>query len=165
MPRRRERLSNDVQQDFYDALERLKSARPQHPDLRERLRRGKPLKINYATVAQEAGRARGLISKENCRYPDVRQRVLLETVEVTSTRDDVITNLRAQVAELRVQLRQAEAHAAYHFSEKVKAQKDAVFKQKYERLKLSVEAERGKRQNRSTKVVPLFADDDETPRI
>ena len=127
MPRRREKTNSDVQQDFYDALDRLKSGRPQHPGLRERLRRGKAVKINYATVAQEAGRARGLISKENCRYPEVRQRVLLETVEVTSTRDDVITNLRAQVAELRVQLRQAEAHAAYHFAEKMKAQKDAVF--------------------------------------
>lgn len=161
MPRRRAKSRNEVQQDFFDAIDRLKDGRPQHPDLREKLRRGKAVKISFLTVAQEAGRARGLISKENCQYPEVRQRLLLETGETSSTCDEVIANLRAQVAELRVHLKQAEAHAAYHFAKRTKAERDAAFKQKYERLQSSSATKQ--RQTARAEVIPLFSKDSEDP--
>lgn len=162
MPCKRIKKTIGIEQDFLDALDRLADGRPQHPDLREKLRRGKAVKINLATVSQEAGRARGLISKDNCRYPAVRQRILLETGKASFTRDDAIANLRAQVAELRVQLRQAEAHASYHFAQRTKAEGDAAYKYKYEQLNARRAAERVHR-HAAAGVIPLFKDDGEDP--
>lgn len=158
MPRKRTKSRNRIEQDFIDALERIKDGRPQHPDLREKIRKGKTIKVNFATVAQEADRARGLISKMNCRYPEVRQMILLEMGEIASSRDDVILSLRAQVAELRVQLKQAEAHAAYHFSIRTKAEKNAIYKEKYELLRARITSAERETRTSATKVVPLFLD-------
>lgn len=159
MPRRRANSPDRIKQDFLDAIERLKSGRPQHPELREKGNKGKTIKINILTVAQEAGRARGLIGKENCRYPEVRQLVLLEadaTGIVPRSRDDVIKKLRAEIADLRVQLSQAAAHAAYHFAQRTKAEKGhSDYKGRYERLKARLEKDLKANQD---KVVPLFAE-------
>lgn len=148
MPHRRERTRDQIEQDFLDAIERLKNGQPQHPELRERAKKGKPIKINIATVAKEANRARGLIGIENCRYPEVRQLVLIEAGAsgiVPQNRDDVIKRLRAEIAELRVQLSQAEAHAAYHFAQRTKAEKSRDdYKSRYERLKKNIINERHK---------------------
>lgn len=160
MPRRRPKSRDQIEQDFLDAIERLKAGRPQNPKLREKVSKGKAVKINIATVAQEAGRARGLIAIENCRYPEIRQLVLIEAgaPEVLSrTRDDVIKKLRAEVAELRVQLSQAEAHAAYHFAQRIKAEKSYNdYKGRYERLKAKAENALNSSQGN---VVSLFPED------
>lgn len=143
MPRKRPKSRDQIEQDFLDAIERLKAERPQNLGLRERLKKGKAVKINIATVAQEAGRARGLIARANCHYPEIRQLVLMEagaSEVLPRTRDDVIKKLRAEIALLRVQLSQAEAHAAYHFAQRIKAEKSySDYKGRYERLKARVE--------------------------
>lgn len=160
MPRRRPKSRDRIEQDFLDAIERLKAGRPQNPELRDKMSKGKAVKINIATVAQEAHRARGLIARENCRYPEIRQLVLVEAGApevMPRNRDDVIKRLRAEVAELRVQLSQAEAHAAYHFAHRVKAERRfSDYKGRYERLKARVERDLKAAQG---KVVPLFPED------
>jgi hypothetical protein len=156
MPRRRTKSRDRIEQDFVDAIERLKAGRPQNTQLRERVNKGKAVKINIATVAQEAGRARGLIARESCRYPEIRQLVLIEAGAaevIPKTRDDVIKKLRADVAELRVQLSQAEAHAAYHFAQRIKAEKNySDYRGRYERLKAN--ADKAWKENQE-KVVPF----------
>ncbi|GAA4255510.1 hypothetical protein GBZ26_06050 [Azospirillum formosense] len=162
MPRRRSKTRDRIEQDFLDAIERLKDGRPQNPELREKVRKGKTVKINIATVAQEAGRARGLIGIENCRYPEVRQLVLIEADTpgvAPGNRDDVIKKLRAEIAELRMRHVQAEAHAAYHFDLRTKAEKKAAeYKGRYERLKAKVPAVEGGDQG---KVVPIFPEQEQ----
>jgi hypothetical protein len=157
MPRKRPSAPDQIEQDFLDALDRLKAGRPQNPKLREKVRKGKPVKISISTVAQEAGRARGLIALENCRYPRIRQLVLIESgvpgVE-PGNRDDVIANLRAQVAELRTQLADANDHAAYHLDLRTRAERKAAdYQSRYERLRRQVDGDlkRGK-----DRVVALF---------
>lgn len=160
MPRRRTKSPDQIEQDFLDAIERLKTGRPQNPALREKVKKGKAVKINISTVAKEAGRARGLIAREQCDYPKVRQLVLMEAGEagiIPATRDDVIKKLRAEVAELRVMLSQAESHAAYQFAQRIKAEKSCSdYKGRYERLKAKVERDM---KTSEGKVVRLFPDD------
>jgi|TARA_R100000501_G_scaffold12618_1_gene23245 hypothetical protein len=162
MPRRRTKSRDRIEQDFLDAIERLKNGRPQHPKLREKVSKGKAVKINIATVAQEANRARGLIGMENCRYPEVRQLVLMEagaTGIVPRNRDDVIKKLRAEIAELRVQLSHAEAHAAYHFSQRARAEKGySDYKGRYERLKAKVDKDLKASEGKVVSLFPEAAD-------
>ena len=157
MPRRRTSSPDRITQDFLDAIERLKDGRPQHPELREKIKSGKSVKINIRNVAKEAGRARGLIGKEDCRYPKIRQLILAEadaSGTVPKTRDDVIKKLRMEIAELRVQLSNAEAHAAFHFAQRTTAEKgQRDYKGRYERLKARVNKELKAREG---KVVSLF---------
>lgn len=162
MPRRRTKSRDQIEQDFLDAIERLKAGRPQNPELRLKVSKGKDVKINIATVALEAGRARGLIARANCRYPEIRQFVLLEAGApevLPRTRDDVIKKLRAEVAELRVQLSQAEAHAAYHFAQRIKAEKSySDYKGRYERLKATTDKASKDNQNKVVRLVPRHPD-------
>lgn len=165
MPRRRPKSRDQIEQDFVDAIERLKAGRPQNAELREKVRKGKVVKINIATVAQEAGRARGLIASENCRYPEIRQRVLVEAGApevLPKSRDDVIKKLRAEVAELRVQLSQAEAHAAYHFAQRIKAEKSySDYRGRYERLKANADKAWKDNQDKVVQLVPRQSDQSE----
>ena len=138
MGRRRSNSRDGIEQDFLDALERLKAGRPQHSDLRDKVKKGKGIKINISTVAKEAGRARGLIASENCRYPRVRQLVLIEAGGANAeprNRDDAIASLRAQVADLRAQVSELKGHAAYHFDLRKKAERRAFdYEARYQRL-------------------------------
>lgn len=165
MPRRRSNSRDQIAQDFRDAIERLKAGRPQNHELRLKVTKGKTIKINIATVAQEAGRARGLIAKEKCRYPEIRQLVLVEAgapEALPRTRDDVIKKLRAEVAELRVQLSQAEAHAAYHFAQRLKAEKSSSdYKGRYERLKANADKAWKDNQDKVVHLVPRQSDQSE----
>lgn len=160
MPRRRTKSRDRIEQDFLDAIERLKNGQPQHPGFREKVRKGKTVKINFATVAKEADRARGLIGRENCRYPEVRQLIMIEAGAigvVPKSRDDVIKKLRAEIAELRVQVLRAESHAAYHFAQRTKAERGCSdYRGRYERLKAKVERDLKANQG---KVVSLFPED------
>jgi hypothetical protein len=157
MPRTRSRAYDAVEQDFLDAIDRLKAGKPQNQELREKVRRGKPIKINIATVAKEAGRARGLIARQDCRYPAIRQLVRIEEgVPGTEprSRDDVITDLRRQVAELRVQLADAKDHAAHHLDFRSRAERKlAELQGLYERLRKLLAESGGRDQS---KVVRLF---------
>src|SRR5271155_963317 len=139
MTRFRTRSLDIIEQDFRDALDRLKMGKPQRPEFRENIRKGNTVKINISTVAKEAGRARGLIARENCRFPAVRQLILIEQgaagVEPRN-RDDVIANLRAQVADLRAKLADSMAHQANHFDRRTKAERKAEdYQDRYERLR------------------------------
>lgn len=165
MPRRRTNSPDRIKQDFLDAIERLKNGRPQHPELRDKVGRGKTVKINILTVSKEAGRARGLIGKENCRYPEVRQLVLMEADAsgiAPKSRDDVIKRLRVEIAELRAQLSHAEAHAAYHFNQRTKAEKGMNdYKGRYERLRAKVVKDTKSRESTVVQLYPETADETE----
>ena len=161
--RSRSRAPNQIEQDFLDAIERLRAGRPQNAELRLWLKEkaGRSVKINISTVAQEAGRSRGLIAKDDCAYPTVRQLILVEKEEsgvAPRSRDDVIAKLRTEIAELRAQLASAEAHAAYHFAERIKAEKEAHQAARYRDLYKELQARVGeeKRQSTKGKVVPLY---------
>lgn len=157
MPHKRTSAPDQIEQDFLDALDRLKAGRPQNAQLREKVRKGKPVKVNISTVAREAGRARGLIALENCRYPKIRQLVMIAAGvpgAEPGNRDDVIANLRAQVAELRMQLAQVKDHAAHQLELRTRAERKAAdYQSRYERLRQKVE---GNLNQAGHKVVPLF---------
>ncbi|WP_138468672.1 hypothetical protein [Poseidonocella sp. HB161398] len=128
----RHRRSSDpsiIERDILDALARLEAGKPRHPDLADRLRRGKPVKVNIANVAKEAGRSRTLIGMENCAFPALRNRVLAaagqEGVEPGNL-NDVIKRLRAENAELKAERDDARKHAAWHLLERQKAEKELL---------------------------------------
>lgn len=126
MPRRRTKDRDIIEQDFLDALERIEAGRPQHPDLRARIKNGKTVKINISNVAKEAGRSRVLIGQEDCRYPAIRNQVLGAAGQEgrePGNLADVIKHLRAEVAELRAELKEVKTHAAWHLAERQKAEK------------------------------------------
>ncbi len=126
MRRRRTKDRDIIEQDFLDALERLEAGSPQHPDLRARLKKGKPVKVNISNVAKEAGRSRVLIGQEDCRYPVARNRVLGASGQEghqPGNLADVIKQLRTSVAELRAELKEVKTHAAWHLAERQKAEK------------------------------------------
>jgi chromosome segregation ATPase len=155
MPRRRTKDIDMIEQDFLDALERLQGGRPQNPELRKRLRTGKSVKVNILNVAKEAGRARGLIAEEDCRLPAVRNLVLAaagrEGVQPGNL-NDVIKHLRAEVALLRAELADAKKHAAWHLSERHKAESQA------QRLQAQLKRIRENADQRSSKVIPFYVE-------
>ena len=73
-PRRSARTA-DARRDFEEALARLHQGRPENHRLAKLADVGK-LRITVASVAQEAGRSRTLIGTVNCRFPDVRDRII-----------------------------------------------------------------------------------------
>lgn len=102
----------EARRDFEEALDRLQRCQPRDSKLAKLAVTGK-LRINVASVAREAGRSRTLIGTENCRFPDIRARVL-SGVEVQRGRVKGVTSvvqglrgenkaLREQVASLRSQ--------------------------------------------------------------
>lgn len=129
MARSKSRHPKDIKQDFLDALERLSMGKPQEPELRAKVNRGKHVKINITNVAKEAGRARSLIAREDGPYPDIRYRIRLEEGTVRQAprnSDDVITDLRAQVAELRTENKQCKDLIAHHQERRQKAERQAM---------------------------------------
>ncbi|WP_146010276.1 hypothetical protein [Acidimangrovimonas sediminis] len=159
MPKQRGRAPDTIEQDFLDAIERLKAGLPQHPKHKEWLKKRGSVPISISSVAREAGRARGLIAAEDSKYQKVRNLVLLEAGETgiePGNRQDVIADLRAQVAELRAELRSVRDHAAYHFKMRSEAEKRVQdYRGRYERLQRKVErsAPRGP-------VISLFPEDE-----
>ena len=125
MPRHRRRTPDVIEQDFMDAVDRLKANLPVHPKNRELLKKRGSVPISISSVAREAGRARGLIAGADSRYQRVRNLILAESGEVgvePGNRNDVIADLRAQVAELRGEVRHAREHAAYHLKMRAEAE-------------------------------------------
>lgn len=157
-PRNRRRPRDAVEQELMDALERLRHGLPQHPDHKELLRKRGRVAITVAAVAREANRSRALISHEGCRYPAVRLAVLAEAgvpgVEPGNLAD-VVATLRAQVAQLRVELATARDEAAQHLTTRCRAEKRLAHAEKrYQGL-----AERVRRGDPKGKVVPLYPED------
>lgn len=125
-----------IEKDFFEALDRLCAGKPANPALKRLAAQGK-LRISVSAVAKEARRSRTLIACEDCRYPAVRIRVLEHVRSVSNPRDAsaVITRLRADIADLRTKLRNAQAEMAAHFHARQKAERDATrWKDAYERI-------------------------------
>lgn len=95
-----------ARQDFEAALERLLDGRPTNKKLRE-LAAAKKLRITVYAVALEAGRSRTLIGSDDCRFPDIRARILeasREPDQPVTTATRLATSLRATNAELRAEI-------------------------------------------------------------
>ena len=61
-----------VEQDFMNAISAILSQKPTKPELQRR----KNLKLNFTTVAIEAGHSRTLIAFEGCAYPRVWAKIV-----------------------------------------------------------------------------------------
>jgi hypothetical protein len=117
-----------IEQDFLDAIERLRESEPKNKKLKALKAKG-TLKINFANVALEAGRSRTLIAVETgCRYPRVRELIKQAKTGhygLPTTLNEVIVRLRAENAELRVQLKMHKAIVLAHFNARDKAEREA----------------------------------------
>lgn len=118
-----------IEQDFLAAIDRLQDGEPKNKQLKVRKAKG-TLKVNVANVALEAGHSRTLIALETgCRYPRVRE--LIKQAKTghngpPTTLNEVIARLRADNAELRVQLNIHKAAVLAHFNFRDKAEKEAA---------------------------------------
>lgn len=117
-----------IEKDFLDAIERLQNGNPRTKALKTKASNGS-LKINFSTVALEAGRARTLIAlNEDCRYPRVRE--LIKQIKggrstLPTTHTELIHNLRFEKAELAAKVKQYQAEAQAHFLARTKAEHEA----------------------------------------
>lgn len=114
-----------IEQDFLDAIKRLHDGEPINKKLKALAAKG-ALKINFSTVAIEAGRARTLIALEKgCRYPRVRELVKQGKgghTKLPTTHTELIQGLRADKAELAAQVKKYQAEAVAQFKARVKAE-------------------------------------------
>jgi hypothetical protein len=81
-----------------EALVRLRLGKPRNPLLAAVAAQGK-LKVTVTTVAKEAGVSRTSIGVENCRFPDIRTRILLGDA---GNEPRPVKGLTAEVQRLRV---------------------------------------------------------------
>ena len=112
------------------ALQRLVEGKPLDKTLKEGALRGK-LKINFLSVAREAGRSRTLIALEDCRYPKVREAVKLAQGSKRApptTNTQLIEHLRADLATVNAEKRLLETKMAGHVlarrAAEIKSRKD-----------------------------------------
>ena len=119
---------DQIEQDFLTALDRLQEGKPTNKTLKASKVKG-ILKITTSNVALEAGRSRTLIAMEHCRYPRVREMIKLAKGGKTAeprTHTELIQRLRADIADLRAQVKQYQAEATAHFLARTKAEKEAA---------------------------------------
>ncbi len=118
-----------IEQDFLNAIDRLRDGEPKNKLLKARKARG-TLKVNVANVALEAGHSRTLIALETgCRYPRVRELIKQAKTghdRLPTTLNEVIARLRADNAELKVQLNAHKAAVLAHFYAREKAENEAA---------------------------------------
>lgn len=118
-----------IEQDFLDAIDRLREGEPRNKQLKARKAKG-TLKVNVANVALEAGHSRTLIALETgCRYPRVRELIKQAQTghsRLPTTLNEVIARLRAENAELRVQLNTHKAAVLAYFNAREKAENEAA---------------------------------------
>jgi hypothetical protein len=118
-----------IEQDFLDAVDRLRDGEPKNKQLKARKAKG-TLKVNVANVALEAGHSRTLIALESgCRYPRVRELIKQAKTGHTglpTTLNEVIARLRAGNAELRVQINTHKAAVLAHFNAREIAEQEAA---------------------------------------
>jgi len=117
-----------IEQDFLAAIGRLSDGEPQNKKLKTRKAKG-TLKINFSSVALEAGRSRTLIAlADGCRYPRVRELVKQAAggrTGLPTTHSELIARLRLDKAELQEQVKKYKAEALAHFTARVKAEDEA----------------------------------------
>ena len=130
MPKMKSRppeISEDpIAKDFLGALDRLKLGTPRHPDLKKAQARGN-LKIHFSSVALEAKRSRTLIGTEDCRYPNIRnliQEAKSGVPEHPRTHTELIDQLRADKADLALQVRMYRDEATAHLLARDKAESE-----------------------------------------
>jgi hypothetical protein len=117
-----------IEKDFMDALQRLRDGAPREKALKANQAKG-CLKINVSTVAREAGHSRTLIALESCKFPRVRESIRLAKHGRTAeprTSSELIDKLRLENADLRVQLKLAQAEAVARFHAKEQAEHEAA---------------------------------------
>lgn len=118
-----------IEQDFLDAIERIRNGEPRNKKLKALKAKGKLRCPNFTNVALEAGRARTLIALEvNCRYPRVRELVKQAKAgkaELPTTNSELIDRLRADKAALTADLKMQKATTLEHFNARCKAEKVA----------------------------------------
>jgi hypothetical protein len=137
--RSKSRARDQIRKDFEDAIQRIKAGKPEHPQFRAKIARRKTVKLNLSTVAQEAGRARTLIGRVDCEYPDIRNRILLESGVVKGnpqSPDELIDALQVRLAEANAARAAAIEHAQEHLKLRSDAEQEAnQMKAHIERLK------------------------------
>lgn len=118
-------LSDEIEQDFLDAIERIQNGRPRNSKHKEWLASKGKVPLNISTVAREAGRARGLIASKNAKYQGIRDRiheVASSPVAEPKNKHDVIADLRKQILELRLEVKTHREYSAYHFKKRSEAE-------------------------------------------
>lgn len=122
---------DQIEQDFMDAISRLREGKPRNKILKGRSARGK-LKVNPSTVALESGHSRTLIGKIDCKYPRVRLAIDADLVSpdaVPVTHTELIGSLRSAKLTLAAQLNLYKSEALEHFTARMKAEKAASIEQ------------------------------------
>lgn len=117
-------LSDPIEQDFLEALQRLVEGKPLNKTLKASAKAGK-LKINVVSVALEAGRSRTLIALEDCRYPKVREAVKLAQggkKSLPTTYTQLIENLRADLSTVKAERHLLQIKMADHVLARRKAE-------------------------------------------
>lgn len=137
MNRKKPAALHPAEVDLREALQRLQSGTPKNKELRAAQKLGR-LKINFSSVAKEAGRSRTLIALENCRFPATRE-LIQQVIEGRSssprTSAQLISALRRDLAEERTLKRNALEQAQSHFKLREAAEKQARhWKREYDKL-------------------------------
>lgn len=141
----------DIAKEYLEALERLKSNRPNNISLKKKAKLG-TLKINIATVAKEANRSRTAIATKVTRYPEVRTRILeeMEPVIRTNTSGGVIKNLRQKNADLYKENKMIWTENANLLKE------IGILKQQLDRMRKARKRSTNESSKLNNTVVPLF---------
>lgn len=100
----------EIERAFLDALARLDAGKPTDPGLKRRSEKGR-LRINFSTVAKEAGRARGLVAVEETLYSTARDAILDKMAPVSKEQSPevVIAQLRKRIQDLEKRLENADS--------------------------------------------------------
>lgn len=130
MIERKERTAA-ARRDLENALERLIDGKPKHRKLRA-LAAAKKLRINVLSVALEAGRSRTLIGSNDCRFPDIRKRILqrnhVDELPVTTV-TKLVSSLRATNAQLRAEIKALRSQQALILARLLEAEREATARQ------------------------------------
>lgn len=116
-----------AREDFEAALGRLLDGKPTNKKLRE-LAAAKKLRITVFAVALEAGRSRTLIGSDNCRFPDIRTRILeasREPDQPVTTATRLATSLRATNAGFRAEIQALRSQQALMLVRIIEAEREA----------------------------------------
>lgn len=133
-----------IRRDFLAAIERLVANSPHNPELVKARKNGN-LKINFSSVALEAGHSRTNIGMEKCRLPDVRQRVLdlMAGRESSGSAVAVIIKLRSELRTLKAEIELLRTGHVEMMFERDEAMKDAKrWRDAYQRCRDSLDNER-----------------------
>lgn len=111
-----------------EALVRLRLGKPRNPELAELAAQGK-LKVTVSTVAKEAGGSRTSIGVEDCRFPDIRARILRgESGSETRPAKGltaIVHRLSQENAELRRQVKELQSQQAVALARMLDAERVA----------------------------------------